>query len=511
MKFVFRVDSAFRMGIGHLMRCLTLANKLKENHEVHFISRPHLGHNLEIVKSANIKTHILPLPGKDISDEENESLWLGTTVDCDAKQTNSMLQLIKDVDYLVVDHYGIDKGWHQQVRPFCKHIIVIDDLANRDFDCDILLDQTYGRKVKEYKFRVPNHCAVFTGSKFTLLRDEFKQLRDNAISARAKYRRTTNILVSLGGSDPNNIGPLIIDWLIKLKSKIAKLSVTVVANNICATQYKNIPNDNNSDWLKLIGYSKDMSTLMLDADIAIGAAGATAWERCCLGLPTLTIVTANNQITVNEQLANEKAIIPLGHYKDLCYEKFTNQLENLIKDDNLYKTLVSNCFHCIDGEGANRFLQVLLHSGSTTVTLTKANIDDCKAIFDWQKKANVRKYMRNSKPVDWQEHVSWFNNTLKSKFVFLYLIKFYGLDAGTLRLDKQSDNSWEISIVTAPHLQGNKIAYQAIKVIPEAYRHHKIIAEVHPENIASHKLFAKAGFKKTSDTNYELPKRVIND
>ena len=301
MRFVFRVDSGFRIGIGHLMRCLTLANKLKENHDVHFISRPHHGNGINALESASINTHILPVPNKDISHEENEKLWLGVDTDTDVQQTNSILKVITDVDYLIVDHYGVDKEWHQQIRPFCKHIVVIDDLANRDFDCDILLDQTYGREVKEYKSRVPSHCIVFTGSKFTLLRDEFKQLRNKAISVREKHQNKTNILVSLGGSDPNNINPLIIDWLIKLKSKITELSVTVVANNICTTQFRSITKGSNSGWIQLINHSQDMSTLMLSADIAIGAAGATAWERCCLGLPTLTIVTANNQITVNKK------------------------------------------------------------------------------------------------------------------------------------------------------------------------------------------------------------------
>ncbi len=152
MKAVFRVDSSTQMGLGHLMRCLSLADELKkQNHNITFICRELNGNSIELAK---YKHTVITLPKNENFQSDDFYLkWLGATQDIDAKQT--IEKLPENTDCLIVDSYSLDEKWHKQLRPFVKKIIVIDDLADRKFDCDILLNQNLGAKKQDYQGKKP--------------------------------------------------------------------------------------------------------------------------------------------------------------------------------------------------------------------------------------------------------------------------------------------------------------------------------------------------------------------
>ena len=200
MNIVFRVDSSSQIGAGHLMRCITLADELKrKNHQVTFVCRELTG-NL----AALINYPVLTLPkNNDFQSEHLVLSLLGVTQIQDAAQTIKVIP--KNVDLLIVDNYAIDKTWHKQLRLHVKKIMVIDDLANKQFDCDILLNQNLGSQKKYYQDKVPNDCKLLLGCDYALLRPEFSKLRRQALEKRKNTTKIKNILVSMGGSDNNNV------------------------------------------------------------------------------------------------------------------------------------------------------------------------------------------------------------------------------------------------------------------------------------------------------------------
>ncbi|MCJ8320000.1 MAG: UDP-2,4-diacetamido-2,4,6-trideoxy-beta-L-altropyranose hydrolase [Colwellia sp.] len=354
---VFRADASVIIGTGHIMRCLTLAHQLKKRGvDITFITHTHSGNLIKEIRAFDYRVVELTTITRPI-DKHNANSWLGCSQQEDAKECIEKLSLIPPIDYLIIDHYAIDENWHKQLRQYCQRLMVIDDLANRHYDCDILLDQTLNRQTHDYQNLMHAHCQLLLGSKFMLLREEFALVRQQAIDIRnQEIESSPHILISMGGCDPDNINQLAINALIKLKKQQKKLSATVVISSK-APHLMLLKNQlSQYDWVSLEIDSKDMSALMLNANIAIGASGSTAWERCSLGLPCITIVSAENQQTIAENLSAQQAIINLGWYKNITIDMFVVAIENLLENKKQYSHMVQQCFSICDGQGTNNVI-----------------------------------------------------------------------------------------------------------------------------------------------------------
>lgn len=297
MNIVFRVDSSSEIGAGHLMRCLTLADKLsQENHKVTFICRKLKGNLISLVRYS-----VLMLSRNDNFQSDDLYLnLLGATQEQDAGQTISVLT--DHIDVLVVDSYALDEEWHQRLRTYVDKIMVIDDLANRWFDCDILLNQNIGIQEKNYKNKVPAGCELLMGSDYVLLRPEFSKLRVRALEKRRRTKRVENILISVGGSDVDNIT---LDILKKLDNRFNIVVILGLESPYNAIIKNYIKGKN----IEVVINTDEMSGLMMNADLMIGAAGSTSWERCCLGLPVLLYVLSENQKAIARNLEQLGAAI----------------------------------------------------------------------------------------------------------------------------------------------------------------------------------------------------------
>lgn len=299
MKIVFRCDASVQIGTGHVMRCLTLANALAERGaECHFICRKHEGDLLKIIKQQGHQVHELSLECESESQIKNQAelahaAWLGTTQDHDAALCISILQEQK-VDWLIVDHYALDIRWEEKLRLYCKNLMVIDDLADRQHDCDILLDQTFGRTSQEYNHWVPSACKLLCGASYALLRPEFAQWREYSLQRR-ESGQLEHLLINLGGVDKDNLTTQILKDLQNSELPSA-CKITVVMG--ATAPWIDVVREQAllMSWRTEVktGVS-NMAELMANSDLAIGAAGSTSWERCCLGLSTIMLVLADNQ------------------------------------------------------------------------------------------------------------------------------------------------------------------------------------------------------------------------
>ena len=308
----FRADASLAMGAGHVMRCLTLADGLKaEGAECVFICREHPGNLLDMVRARGFEVHALPMghEGEPVEGSPAHAAWLGAAWEADAAQCLALLNG-RPIDWLVVDHYALDARWERQLRPACGKLMAIDDLADRPHDCDLLLDQNLGRRPGDYADLIPGHCQVLAGPIHALLRPEFAALREYSLTRRAEPR-LERLLISLGGVDKDNVTARVLEAL-KTCTLPDNLRITVVmgARAPWVGAVRDLARD--MPWATEVRVNvDDMAKLMGDSDLAIGAAGGSAWERACLGLPCLLLILADNQRPGAEALGETGGVIPL--------------------------------------------------------------------------------------------------------------------------------------------------------------------------------------------------------
>ncbi|MEW6165098.1 MAG: UDP-2,4-diacetamido-2,4,6-trideoxy-beta-L-altropyranose hydrolase [Pseudomonadota bacterium] len=312
---IFRTDASVQIGSGHVMRCLTLAEALRERGaECRFICRELEGNLLEQIRHHGFAATGLPIRPEDDGRADSDtgrgvSTPAGAGLDwaADAAQTKVSAGGTA-VDWLIVDHYALDARWEQALRPLCHNLMVVDDLADRQHDCDILLDQNYYRNQDQrYRGLLPDRCVTLLGPGYVLLRPEFGKARRQL---RMRDGNVKRILIFFGGSDPTNLTRQALMALAQLNKPDIQVDVIVGPSNpnrhsievLCAelpgtTYHCNISN---------------MAELVSRADLGIGAGGAAMWERCYLGLPTITVVSADNQLRTTEDVAHLGAIEYLG-------------------------------------------------------------------------------------------------------------------------------------------------------------------------------------------------------
>jgi len=327
VKVVFRVDASASMGIGHLMRCLTLAESLRQRGvHMHFICREHAGNLVALLQQKVMPVTKLPAPAvSETTYGEDYAAWLGVTQAEDAEQTIEVLKVEKP-DWLVVDHYGLDAEWEQRLRPHVNKLMVIDDLANRRHDCDVLLDQNYSTEGEQrYTGLVPDTCKLLVGPRYALLRPEYTAHRKTLRTRDGQVRR---VLVFFGGTDPQNVTGMALEILSRPDLKYLDVDIVIGANNphrkTIEQQVLRRPHTT------LYESRPHLADLMTQADLALGAGGTTTWERLCLGLPSLVVSIAENQVASCVALHRSHLIDYLGYQDKVDATGFFHEIINMI-------------------------------------------------------------------------------------------------------------------------------------------------------------------------------------
>lgn len=316
----FRVDASTVIGSGHVMRCLTLADALAASGaHCRFIMRAHPGSLERVVRGRGHSVTMLSEPpladsGVLVSGTPHAS-WLGVDWHSDAAETVLALSGNR-LDWLVVDHYALDQKWEAVVSECAARVMVIDDLADRYHDCDLLLDQNLGRLEQDYDGLVPGGVTKLIGPRYALLRREFTDARDESL-ARRESAVVDSILVSMGGVDRENVTAdvlRVLEGIVELEA----CRVTVVLGAACP-HVESVSRQAELSPLSVEVHvnTGNMAELMSEADLAIGAAGGSAWERCCLGLPALLVVLADNQRAGAHALHNTGAALCIGGIEDI--------------------------------------------------------------------------------------------------------------------------------------------------------------------------------------------------
>jgi UDP-2,4-diacetamido-2,4,6-trideoxy-beta-L-altropyranose hydrolase len=359
MNVVIRTDASTRIGLGHLARCRTLATALREQGAtVRFICRSHPGHQIAALRAEGFDVAALPAPpDQDAANaaDGDYAAWLGVSQDQDAAETLAALTAPRP-DWLIVDHYGLDAHWEQALRPHVDRILVIDDLANRRHDGDLLLDQNYAPAgAIRYQDLLPPGALTLLGPAHALLRPEYAQHRQTLRPRDGQVRR---VLVFFGGTDPHNLSGRALTAL--SDPALAHLAVDLVIGANHPQREELTAQAAASFGTRVHGPRPHLADLMAAADLAIGAGGATTWERCCLGLPSLVVSLADNQRPACAALAADGLIRYLGHADQVTAATLRAALVQTLRDPAGLRAQASVASATVDGQGTHRVIDALL-------------------------------------------------------------------------------------------------------------------------------------------------------
>src|ERR1019366_3039675 len=277
---LFVVDAGPAVGGGHVMRSLSLASALAaQGATCQFVSPPAV---------ETILTAFAP-------ETRRTAATSPSLVDI------AQVAKAERFDAIVFDHYDLVEGDHLGMAQG-KPVLAIDDLADRPLGANLVLDSGPARRAEDYDGLIPDGARLLLGPQYAPVRPEFAELRDAALTSRGEP--VSRILVSLGLTDVDGITGRVVE---RLRPKVTDVGIDVVLGAAAPSLASLSKIARRYTHIALHIDSPDMARLTAEADIAIGAAGSSIWERCTLGLPTLMLVLAENQRAAAGALAEREA------------------------------------------------------------------------------------------------------------------------------------------------------------------------------------------------------------
>ena len=343
LSIAFLCDASSRTGGGHVMRCLALADELTGS-----------GATVRFAVNQDAP-HVVPSLAR-----AGFPVTTGRTL-MEAAQIASRQG---GVDAVICDSYEIDAEIECSLRKIAAKVVAIDDLANRPHACELLIDATYGRSAEDYRDLVPPGATVCVGAHYALLRQEFAALRETSLARRAKEGGTERVFIGFGLTDIGGVTARVVAALLHTE---LKAQFDVVAGPTAQSLIALAEMTARDSRLALHVDPPDMARLMTNADIAIGGGGTSSWERCCLGLPTVLAVLADNQRVASEKLGEAGAVrLALGAREDLVTE-ITRKVTELSNDASARRRMAGAAAMIVDGRGVTRV-------GEAIYTLIKRDV-----------------------------------------------------------------------------------------------------------------------------------------
>ena len=344
------------------MRCLTLATAIRERGgTVSFVCRQLSGHLCDFIARHGWK--VLSLPAVDFdcgpADSGSYIASLGALWSEDAAQTREIIESIEEFcDWLVVDHYALGGQWESAMRGSAKRIMVIDDLADRVHDCDVLLDQNvFTARHRRYGGLVPARARKLLGSRYALVRREFLLHRETSLARRDGLLQ--RLLLSMGGADPNNDTATALTGIAQLATPGLAVDVVLGQANPWQDEIRALCRDIPGSELHI--QTAHMAQLMTRADLAISAGGSTTWERCVVGLPAIVAIQSDDQAPIAHAIQDIGGHQVLGWSRTLTARDYRHTIDSITADELIRMSTISA--RLCDGQGADRVASELLNFG----------------------------------------------------------------------------------------------------------------------------------------------------
>ena len=495
MKVVFRVDASHAIASGHINRCLALAQSLrKRGADCTFVSREVDGNLLASVVDAGFEQLVLAGP-LELSPLELSQSAAQVPAAEDAQGTIEALAGERPA-WLVIDHYGIDESWECMLRPHVDRILVIEDLANRHHECDVLLDQNFSLMgLERYSGLVSEDTLLLCGTKFAMLQPEFAQQR---WAPKRGCSTGLQAFISFGGSDRENLTGLTLEAFQLPAFKGITLDVAIGQHN---------PNRDSLEELiaerpnSRAHYApKSLAPLMASSDFAIGAGGTTTWERFCLDLPSVVIASAENQIASCESLAAAERINYVGFWTDVTVATHQASIQQVV--DALESTDRASPEPLVDGLGAERVAEVMMPSPEDALVLRPATSQDIGSYFFWVNDPEVRSQSLITEPVSWLEHQVWFDQHLADPDSLMFVLEAHDLPLGQVRFDCKADYAllaYSVDTIVRGRGLGTTLIRRGLQQL-ERRSPLTVSAEVRDGNQASAVTLTRIGFEADAST-----------
>ncbi|MEN9417819.1 MAG: UDP-2,4-diacetamido-2,4, 6-trideoxy-beta-L-altropyranose hydrolase [Pseudomonadota bacterium] len=497
---VFRCDASAAIGTGHLMRGLSLARALRQlGARCHFVVRAAGVDVAAPVHAAGFPCLMLPMAAPAAGQaaaahaETAHAAWLGTSQAGDARDT---LQALSDAqlaqpDWLVADHYAIDARWHRQMRAAlgCR-IVAIDDLGDRPLDVELLVDPNLhaDHRVK-YGAHLDPSARLLGGARFSLLGPAYvglepMQVRDEVAS----------IGIFMGGSDPQDLSSMVWQACRRHAGFSGRIEIAATRANPHLERLQALTRQDRDTTLAVD--LPDLCGFFTRHDLQIGAAGGATWERCCAGAPMVLIQAAGNQATVMREVAARDAAEVVATAGCDPAVAVGAAVRALLGNGLRRRELARHARALVDGLGACRVAAALLAPG---VVLRPAGVRDSLRSFAWRNDPSTRRFSRDPQPIDPAAHERWWARAVHDPSRRLFIAHIGALDVGVLRLDLDSaGEKAEVSIYLDPALTGLGLGPQLLRALQHWTRAHtrlqRLLATILPDNAASMRIFAAAGF-----------------
>lgn len=474
---LLRADAGPKIGAGHVLRCLALAQNWQE--------RGGRAVFASAVEAPALSARILG--------EGMESRALPTVPGsrADAEHTARLAQEV-GAQFLVVDGYHFDTAYQECLKEAGLQVLWIDDEAHAaPYVADLVLNQNLHAEESLYRRR-GSATRLLLGPRYALLRREFSRWRGFERQIPAQGRQ---LLITLGGGDPENQTLRVLKALDQIEG--SELQVTVVVGGLSPhLQELRAWSESSRTPTELLHSVADMAELMASSDLAICAAGSTAWELAFMGLPAILLVTAQNQRPVAKALAAHGAAVTLGSSMDLSNHHLAAEVQRLAEDANFRRDLADRGQRLVDGEGAAR---VVSHLRGELLRLRPVALGDRRLLWEWANDPDVRAFAFNPQPIPWQDHVRWFDHKLAAP----ESLHFLALDqqeepVGQVRFDVPENGTAEIHVAVARRFRGCGHGSTLLRLAAERFFRVTsatcIRALIQPRNKASIRAFEKAGF-----------------
>jgi UDP-2,4-diacetamido-2,4,6-trideoxy-beta-L-altropyranose hydrolase len=489
---IIRADSSAALGGGHLARCRSLALELQR-----------LGSSVRFLTAR--------LPGStaaSIADNGFLVSWLPAAVQGDASlDARLSLQSLagSPCQWLVVDHYGLARDWEISLRVGARRILVIDDLADRSHDCDVLLDQNLFRNpAARYANLLPGQAVGLFGPRYCLLSDSFAALHGRAWERRRAAPVVRRLLVFCGSTDPQNLTVRVLDEIAPL-CRARNLEVAAVLSS-GAPHLETARSCADRLGVTLHVDTPDMAGLLADADVALGAGGTANWERCAVGIPSIVCAVAANQVAVCESLATAGMVRYLGWHAEIQPGAWLRELHALLDDPGERLALGERSLRCVDGLGARRVARELL--GEMALQLRPARASDCMDVLAWRNDPGTRRHALEPGSIDPDVHTRWFHAVIASADKALLIAESGATPVAVLRYDCR-DGDAVISVYLVPAERGcgwGPALLRAGTLWLQQHRPsvHRVRATILQANTASVSAFQRAGYRRQPDGDYLL-------
>jgi len=485
---VFRADASPQIGTGHVMRCLTLGQACRKVGErpvfVMCMVTPTMRDRLE---SEGFEVKILNcIPG---------------SID-DAKQT---VETSNDVSasWIVVDGYNFDAAYQESIKELGKKLLFIDDNGCAShYYADIVLNQNVYASEILYSKR-EHYTSLLLGTRYALLREEFlvwqgwkRKIPDFA----------QNILVTLGGSDPENVTRKVFDAILRLEFN--RLNVIIVAaNNRYSKQLKCLIDESKVN-IEFKSNVEKMSDLMAWADIAISAGGTSTWELAFMGLPMIIIAIADNQCQIVEELSKDGVAVNAGWHKDVTPSMIAENISELICDYKKRSEMSQRAQALVDGNGADRVLKALRCVSSSQeiecVQLRRVQEGDEDFLWHLANDPDVRSASFSTIMIPWEDHIKWFRKQFNDPSCIFFIATFENIPIGQVRFETKNGEA-TISVSLEKEYRKRNFGSEIIRIstqkIFDSTTTKKVHAYVKIDNTASVLAFQKAKYKILEQCN----------